>query len=232
MYKTIIYQGQISGFPLFKFQTADIIEKIQKGSFYMNSLKVYRDRYQTSGDEEIGDPFEGKIYVNNAQLIIPEKSIIEPCNNQVFSTPNEDDFVLCMFGINPQIHKSFCFNEDQKKKWLEIYDTALIIKDQQEFFNRIKNKALEMNIDIIGDFVNYYDDSINDVTPFICSLLKGIRNSVFHKRKKYAYQQEYRFTMVNNKKSDNFEMNIGDISDISTILPLDKFLNVEIYPHE
>lgn len=40
-----------------------------------------------------------------------------------------------------------------------------------------------MNIDIIGDFVNYYDDSINDVTPFICSLLKGIRNSVFHKRK-------------------------------------------------
>lgn len=38
--------------------------------------------------------------------------------------------------------------------------------------------------------------------------------------------------MVNNKKSDNFEMNIGDISDISTILPLDKFLNVEIYPHE
>lgn len=50
----------------------------------MNSLKVYRDRYQTSGDEEIGDPFEGKIYVNNAQLIIPEKSIIEPCNNQVF----------------------------------------------------------------------------------------------------------------------------------------------------
>lgn len=95
-----------------------------------------------------------------------------------------------------------------------------------------KNKALEMNIDIIGDFVNYYDDSINDVTPFICSLLKGIRNSVFHKRKKYAYQQEYRFTMVNNKKSDNFEMNIGDISDISTILPLDKFLNVEIYPHE
>ena len=30
MDKTIIYQGQISGFPLFKFQTADIIEKKYK----------------------------------------------------------------------------------------------------------------------------------------------------------------------------------------------------------
>lgn len=33
MDKTIIYQGQISGFPLFKFQTADIIEKYKKVHF-------------------------------------------------------------------------------------------------------------------------------------------------------------------------------------------------------
>ncbi len=40
-----------------------------------------------------------------------------------------------------------------------------------------------MNIDIIGDFVNYYDDSIKRCNPFICSLLKAYEIQYFIKEK-------------------------------------------------
>lgn len=50
------YKGQIKGFPLIKIKSRDIIEKIQKGLFYMNSLRYYRNLYEKSQDEVIGDP--------------------------------------------------------------------------------------------------------------------------------------------------------------------------------
>lgn len=226
----IEYQGLIKGFPLLKFQKKEIIDKIIQGSFYMNSLKVYREWFQNSGDEEIGDPFEGELYVNNAQLIIPEKNIVEQCNKQFFRTSHEDDFVFCMFGINSNYQKTFSFTEEQKKKWLDIYDTALIIKDQPEFFNRIKNKSKELKINMVGNFVNYYDDSV-DNADLLIGALKGTKNCVFQKRKKYSYQQEYRFTFENTTKAKSFEINIGDISDISIVFPLEKILSSKFFKH-
>ena len=66
MGKEILYYGQIKGFPLIKINSKEIIEKTRKGSFYMNSLKFYRDLYKNTHDEIIGDPFEGKIYMHSA----------------------------------------------------------------------------------------------------------------------------------------------------------------------
>lgn len=50
--------------PVFvKFQKSCIIEKTQQGSIYMNSLQQFRKLYKDSGDETIGDPYEGKLYI-------------------------------------------------------------------------------------------------------------------------------------------------------------------------
>ena len=39
----VLYKGTIKGFPLIKFQNEEIINKTIGGSFYMNSLKHYRE---------------------------------------------------------------------------------------------------------------------------------------------------------------------------------------------
>ena len=101
----VLYKGTIKGFPLIKFQNKNIIDKIVGGSFYMNSLKRYRELYEMEGDEFIGDPCEGKIFISeklNAQFIVPEKEIFQNLKDVAISTPSEDDFVFCMFSVNPQ----------------------------------------------------------------------------------------------------------------------------------
>ena len=109
MGKEILYYGQIKGFPLLKINSKEIIEKTQNGSFYMNSLQYYRDLYKDKNDEIIGDPFEGKIYVHNAIMNVNGEKIV--IKDDGLSTPNENDYVYCMFGVNPQLNTTFTFDD-------------------------------------------------------------------------------------------------------------------------
>lgn len=99
------YKGQIKGFPLIKIKYRDIIEKIQKDSFYMNSLRYYRNLYEKSKDEVIGDPYEGRLFIPEAYLMI-EGETPTPIKNEALRTLHEDDFVFCMFGVNPVKYKN------------------------------------------------------------------------------------------------------------------------------
>lgn len=228
--KDILYEGTIKGFPLIKFQNEEIINKNISGSFYMNSLKRYRDLYQMEGDEFIGDPCEGKIFISEklgAQFIVPEKGICQNLKDVAISTPSEDDFVFCMFSVNPQKKDEFRFTEEQREKIIDTYDTALIITDVYEYFNRIKQKALSEGIDITGGLVRYYDECI-DIPQVFINLLSGMEKVVYYKRKRYSIQQEYRFTVPNPHKDMYFEFNIGDISDISVKMSSKEVFNAII----
>ena len=184
--KNILYKGTIKGFPLIKFQNEEIINKTIGGSFYMNSLKHYRELYEMKGDEFIGDPCEGKIFISeklDAQFIVPEKGIFQNLKDVAISTPSEDDFVFCMFSVNPQKNDEFRFTEEQREKIIGIYDTALIITDVYEYFKRIRKKALSEGIDITGGFVKYYDECI-DTPQLFLNLMSGMEKVVYYKRKK------------------------------------------------
>jgi len=61
---------QIKGFPLIKMSSRELIEKTQGGSFYMNSLKYYRNKYKNDKDNVVGDPYEGKLLVHNAVVMV------------------------------------------------------------------------------------------------------------------------------------------------------------------
>ena len=108
----IIYSGQVS-FPLIKIQTEEIISLIKKGSIRFNSLKLYRDFYNRYGDKTIGDPNEGKFFIHHGRVIITEKNIDKEVQNCYFSTANENDFVFCLFGVNPKEYDSFIFSEEK-----------------------------------------------------------------------------------------------------------------------
>lgn len=60
--------------------------------------------------------------------------------NDDLLTSESNDFVFCMFGVNPQLEK-FRFTDKQKEKMLSFGDTALIVLDHDEFIRRVKVSA-------------------------------------------------------------------------------------------
>lgn len=131
---------------------------------------------------------------------------------------NSDDYVFCLFGIYPHI-PNFEFTDKQKEKMLSFGDTALIILDSEEFIKRVCIAAKKEGYIAHFDAVQYYDSSVDDGN-MILSLAKGIWNIAFWKRKSYSYQQEGRFVFTHGDvKVDHIELDIGDISDITGVVP-------------
>ena len=67
------------------------------------------------------------------------------------------------------------------------------------------------------------------------SLLAGMWMIAFWKRVSYSYQQEVRFVFTpGNENIDHIELDIGDISDITTIIPAKSALSAieEIFAGE
>ena len=214
----------IVGQPLIKFQNKAIIESTQNGCIFMNSMKRYRELYEKSGDENIGDPNEGMLYFNNGQIVID--NCCQDLNHSIMHTATEDDFVYCMFGISDV---PFSFSEENYKLWKNQYDTALIIKDTYEFKRRMVLAAKKQGVELQGGFVNYYSPDDNEIRPLLLSLTTGKNvSTAFYKRNKYSYQKEYRFRAENPNHIDHFELQVEDIHDISIALPVERIMNSKV----
>lgn len=219
---------EIKDFPLIKIKSKEIIEKTINGSFYMNSLAYYRKLYEDKNDEVVGDPYEGMLFIHEADMYIPEKNVYEQIRDSAIKTVYVNNYVYCLFGLNPNIHKSFCFTEEQKEHLTEFDDTAMIITDPYEYFNRIKKAAVANNYDIHGDFVIYYDEKIDDCNRFLSATGQSGKEIVFYKRNRYSYQNEYRFTINNKSGVDHIELDIGNISDITRVISTKELLSSRI----
>ncbi|MDL2220723.1 hypothetical protein LJC55_03550 [Eubacteriales bacterium OttesenSCG-928-N14] len=230
-------QFLISGTPLLKFQTRERIEQLQSGKIYMKSLHWYREFAKNS--PVIGDDYEAMLHINQATMLVADPESGQPIAHQqiddgLISTIHSNDYVFCMFGINPH-SAQFVFTDEQKNDMQSFGDTVLIITDSDEFHRRIKAALISTNLplaDVHCGFISYYDESIDSVNVF-CSLINGMHNVAFQKRNKYAYQQEYRFLLPNNGRTEDFfELQIGDISDISEIITSQQALEAIIQRHE
>ena len=214
---------QITGTPLIKFQKAKRIEQLQKGKIYANTLGYYRKLEETTGDKTVGDKFEAMVHINEAIITIPEKGEEIVVNDELIRTAHSDDYIYCMFAIDPE-QDSFVFTEEQKDKLLSFGDTALVILDSKAFIDRVISAAEKAGYVAYFNGVKYYNETI-DNGNLIIDLLKGMHNVAFWKRDCYAYQQEARFVFVSDKNhDDHIELDIGDISDISLVFPTKQVL--------
>ena len=108
-------------------------------------------------------------------------------------------------------------------------DTALIITDYAEFRHRFEEKAKEEGYNTHFGYVQYYDETKDNVN-LLASTLLGVWTLAFWKRKKYSYQQEARFIFSPCKEgTDHIELDIGDISDISKIVDSRSLLSCLLY---
>lgn len=217
----------IKGFPLIKFQNANRIQDLQNGLIYMNSLEWYRKDESDNLNNVVGDSFEGMFHINEANFVLSETGESIKITDELMMTSASNDYVYCMFGINPY-NNNFTFTEEQKETIKTFGDTALLILDKDEFFKRIRNAALKENYEIYGGFVHYYDEE-KDSVNLILSLLSGIQNIAFWKRKAYAYQQEFRFLIhMPSGEKDHLELNIGNIRDISKVYKTSDILSAKV----
>ena len=156
-------------------------------------------------------------HINEATIYFPDTGETVAVNDDLVKTSESNDFVFCMFGVNPTEEK-FRFTDKQKEKMLSFGDTALIVLDHDEFIRRVKVAAEQAGYKVYFNPVQYYDSTI-DGGNMLISLLAGMWNIAFWKRDSYAYQQEVRFVFTpGDENIDHIELDIGDISDITTII--------------
>ena len=62
----------VKGFPLIKFQSRELIESLQNGLIYMNSLEWLRKHENDDGDVVVGDSFEAMLHINEGKFILPD----------------------------------------------------------------------------------------------------------------------------------------------------------------
>ena len=206
-------EHNMCGAPLIKFKNQDIINSLQAGNVYMNSLEYFR-RLEDE-DTGIGDSYEGKVHVKKGRLIIPELGINMELTNDLINTSIQDAYVYCFTSFH-HISGIFTFSDFQKEKLAEAGERALIITDRNEFIKRITNKLIKEGYKVSFGYVSYYKPEIDEVLKFFELLSIGIDAVALQKREKYSYQQEFRFIAYKeNSTDDHICINIGDISDIS-----------------
>lgn len=225
---------QVKGTPLIKFKEEDKILRLRAGEMHFGSLELYRKL--AAENPALGDDYEALLHINKATALIqkidggtptgtPEVHNLE---NELLYTSYSNGFAFCMFGINPQ-NNYFRFDDEQKEKMASGFgDTALIIIDSEEFYSRIRLAFMRENFPLNEchcGFVKYYDESVDSIEIY-CDLLRGMHNVAFQKRKKYKYQQEFRVLLpCSIVDGDGFDLQIGDITDITEVIPAKTALN-------
>ena len=222
---------------LMKFGSEKNLRKLQAGQLYMKNLKYYVDLENTTGDEDIGDKYDGQMMLQDVKISMytldTHKFIAR------FSAPSSsinlgylDCPVFCMFVFDYRNHVEehlegenltvkYRFTEEQLKKIPNFGDSVLIIKNGDEFINRVKKGLLDAGYAFARDHVQYY--AFNNMEHL--KQVQGNNSRIaFWKRDKYSYQQEYRF-LIHDFVDDYLSVEIGDISDITKLLKTDEFLN-------
>jgi hypothetical protein len=209
--------GQITYNLLYKIgQKQHMDELFTLGKMYLNTLTFYR----TCENKFMRDPHEGLDFI----MQMPEVTIHNESGHEIkgpatlfglSNTPKGN--VFCLHGIRRdslenKMHEKFRMSFNS-----HVFtggDTAVLIWNIQTFLDRIKSAMeREKRVYEYGP-VLYYDPKVTH------DKLDHFDKDIFFKD-----QEEIRF-FVPSDESGHMEIFIGDMSDISTLLPSDQLKNV------
>lgn len=225
---------------LIKFGEKENLLKLQEGNLYMKNLKYYNDLEEKQALIGMGDKDDGKavltyvdfkmIDIDTGKIILAgkyDKAVLDYkiCNNPVFCLFALDNRNIVKYGSlnEDNIDYRMEFTEIQKKEFKKNFgDSALLINNPYEFINRINKSFKEQELSFLNGKVDYYDQSIND-KEMIDSIKQDYNKVAFWKRKSdFDYQQEYRILCTSIEVDDYIQINIGDIKDITQIIPMEE----------
>lgn len=229
-----------------KFGEEKWLRELQKGKLYCKNLKYYSQLEKQSNDTAMGDYREGKHIETQCQVKLYEYGTtnlvldLKGANIAIGTEESVKMPVFCLVGLRDTDIERID-NEDKemylfkpKETLSEIlkekyWNSALIIRNPLEFVKRIVNRCNEEGIEYKFGFVNYTDMSINYLDREE-SIESNFQNVAFWKDNQYKKQYEYRMAFINKMVEDNFILDVGDLSDITTLLDeekLKKAINAE-----
>lgn len=133
---------------------------------------------------------------------------------------------------NYQVDKGACvipvsFSAEQVQKLKTALGTyALIILDTDEFLTRVDKAFCQENISYMKSCVSYNQ---GNCIERVNSILSNRDNIAFNKdAADFSYQQEFRFLVTNRPVEDHLSLFIGDLHDITKIVPTDELLKYRI----
>lgn len=137
-------------------------------------------------------------------------------------------FLFCMAaladGLNGRIPGEKSSEVELSKRFLEFGDYVLIIRSNLEFSKRLSAAIVEHPYLFSSDFFEGGHGQVDYLDMASHSGIVGL----FRKDLEYAWQREYRICIGAESQALNangaLELNVGDISDISQIVPLKDFL--------
>ena len=212
------------------FKKQEYADKFIRGEMYCNRLACFKKLEDRDGR---GDTYEGAVVLQLEGLVMTWEDK-DPDTGEVvgrhtiegFAAPPvlapewfDDINLFCMFAAHSGDfqHEPSEGYLDRLKEHLKMPDEyaklgehAVVITNTTEFLRRVEKAAHREGYGILWGLVKYYDPQVG--TPPIRSDIE----TIFSKRKKYAYQREFRFAIdTGTTEGGAITLDIGDISDIA-----------------
>lgn len=237
-YNELVEEGKEKFSILMKFGSRKNLEMIQQGRIYMKNLQYYIDLETATDDEDIGDKFDGLLPLQDVKISMytfDSKEFITQFN-ALIATMNlgyKKSPVFCMFIMDyrnststtlngDELTLRFEFSEEQKRRLVNFGDSVLLITNLEEFFARMKKGLNDAEISYTRDRVKYYE---GNTMEHIQDIRDNNARIGFWKRKKYEYQQEYRFLAFDTIIDDHLIIDIENLNDISRLESTEVIIN-------
>jgi hypothetical protein len=224
-----------------KFSKKKYLEMLQSGTLHMKNFKAYIDWEKKHGKKGIGDVLEATHVMSNTniQILHPETEEVLIEGIAARLTLTFDDLVykpvFCLTGINASalklvdesedyIEVSLNYSEEEKKTIIEEFgDYALVISPKQ-FMDTVTKKLDELGYSYKAKFVKYDDYTVNNKERFE-DFLQFKSDLYFWKDEKFKYQREYRLVILNKDIEEPLNIDIGDISSFTVLIPTEKLFS-------
>ena len=212
------------------FEKQEYADKFIRGEIYCSSLAWFKELEDRGGR---GDTYEGAIVLQLDGLVATLETK-DPDTGEVVDRHTMEGFaalpvlapewfdhinLFCMFAGHSGEFQQEPFEGylDRLKEHLKMPDEyvklgehAVVITNTTEFLRRVEKAAHREGYGILWGLVKYYDPQVG--TPPIRSDIE----TIFSKRKKYAYQREFRFAIdTGTTEGGAITLDIGDIRDIA-----------------
>lgn len=223
-------EDYIVAFKVIEKQYIDNI--VNQGQFYFSLIEDYR-KMEGEGNQEIGDRYEASLTTRISEYIKIGGNYEEihgpNAGNNIRINANQCAFCFYMIGLNSYDNEAdnkyrFCIPYSELKNICKdkggIENCAIIIFDRntiKKIYSGLKAKGFFFKgSEVVYDDFNYIPEN-PDVNSWQYAL-----ECCFHKRKKHAYQNEFRIVALNDKKepiSDLFievgenEIQVIDLKD-------------------
>lgn len=224
---------------LFRAGPLSRLQQFQKGKMYMNSVKFFSEMKGEEATALRADFLEKNYLTLKSQLngrqvgeffaVIDGKEVslgAEAVLNVDLPDPS-NIFIFCMAaladGLDGRVPGELAGKVALSNRFTELGDHVLLVNKPVEFSKRL-NAAIASHPYLYSS--TFFEGGYGQVDYVDMDVHNGIVG-LFRKDKEYAWQREYRFCIGCRSEGLNadgaLELEIGDLSDITTIVPVDHF---------